>query len=324
MDEDKDFFSIEINDSRRRAELTIPFMITYHHLDTWLPALGRDVFTFWLQLFTFANRKDYQPRSNIVEYSYNTMAEKVGVSKGKLTNMLKTLYEYGLLEITEVKNRFGGIKQVYKVCIVPEYSDTAFCELKKYRKWEDRQSAGQKLNATLSLKRHHLSQFKNRTGLDKPSQSKNRTGASSKIEPEPVQNLNYINNNNINNYNLKQQQQQNDTASDRKENEDEKEVVVAETHNANKQAKIESLAAEILKVTLMDSTIDNLLEYEIPYIREKMLIAANRNIENVDGWLITACRKDYRLNPRKVPEREQRENLEAIELDKKYQDVYLS
>lgn len=318
MNKDKDFFSIEINDSRRRAELTIPFMITYHHLDTWLPALGRDVFTFWLQLFTFANRKDYQPRSNIVEYSYNTMAEKVGVSKGKLTNMLKTLYEYGLLEITEVKNKFGGIKQVYKVCIVPKYSDTAFCELKKYRKWEDRQSSGQKLNNTLSLKRNHKSQFKNRTGSYDESQSKNRTGASLNFEPEPVQNLNCINNNNINNYNLKQQQQE-DTSFDKKENEDEKEVVVAETNNGNKQAEIESLAAEILKVTLMDSTIENLLEYEIPYIREKMLIAANRNIENVDGWLITACRKDYRLNPRKVPEREHPQDME---LDEKYRAIY--
>ncbi len=145
--ENRNPFTIETEDRRKREELTIPFDLTYHHFDSWLPVLGHDIFSFWLQLFTFANRRDYKPEANVVEYSYNVMAKKVGVSKGKLTNMLKVLYEYGLLEIAEVQNKYGSVRQVYRVCTVPVYSDTVFCELQKCRLWEDRKSAGQERNA---------------------------------------------------------------------------------------------------------------------------------------------------------------------------------
>lgn len=202
-------FNITVEDRRKRPELTLPFSITYQHLDSWMPVLGRDTFVFWLQLFTFANRKDYEPDANIIDYSYKTLADKAGVSKYKITVMLRKLYEYGLLEIVEVDNRFGSKKQLYKVLTVPVYADTVYCQLKKCRSWEDRESFGQKQNECIKERKGAKSQSENQTGLNSGSQFNFQTGSQFKNQTgSQSENQSIYNNNNIINKNIIIQQQQ--------------------------------------------------------------------------------------------------------------------
>ncbi len=210
---EKGFFNITVEDRRKRPELTLPFSITYHHLDRWMPNLGRDAFLFWLQMFTFANRRDFDPKANIIDYSYKFLAKKAEVSKYKLTVMLKNLYEYGLLEIVEVDSQYKTKKQLYKVLTVPIYADTVFCELRKCRSWEERNSFGQKQNKIIIAKRSEesaSSQSEIQTSSNKDSQSENRTGSqfnnqtSSQSENQTAYNSNNI----INKNTIKQQHKQ--------------------------------------------------------------------------------------------------------------------
>lgn len=284
MSADK-LFNFLVEDRRKRPELTLPFAITYHHLDSWVPVLGRDTFVFWLQLFTFANRKDYEPEANIIDYSYKMLTDKTGVSKYKITVMLRKLYEYGLLEIVEVDNRFGSKKQLYKVLTVPVYADTVYCQLKKCRSWEDRESFGQKRNETLKEKKGK-SRSENQTGSIFRSQSENQTGCQFKNQTgSQSENQTIYNNNNLINKNIIQQQQHsnlNDISNYNKGKDYEKvkkDDVVVEPRS-NLKCQNEEQEADTNRIELKMFIIKEGQKMGIPiddYVADQIIEAGNAN-----------------------------------------------
>lgn len=206
---------------RQRSELTLP-PITFHHIDSWRKTLGKSVFDAWMVLYTLADRHTYPDNHVIHNYNYEKIAERFQCKRDKAVELIKTLYEYGLLEICENKNKFGGVKNVYVWCDVPFYSKTQFCQLEKKRRWEDRNSEGQEIALKQVLaKKRRLEESLSEKSIDEASLSIISTGSLSekptglidqpigktdrepidKIDRQPVGKTDYINNTNNNNTN---------------------------------------------------------------------------------------------------------------------------
>lgn len=206
---------------RQRSELTLP-PITFHHIDSWRKTLGKGAFDAWLVLYTLADRHTYPDNHVIHNYNYEKIAEHFQCKRDKAVELIKTLYEYGLLEICETKNKFGGVKNVYVWCDVPFYSKTQFCQLEKRRRWEDRNSEGQEIALKQVLARKkRLEESLSEKSIDEESLSNMSTGSLSekptglrdqpvgkidrepigKIDKQPVGKTDYINNTNNNNSN---------------------------------------------------------------------------------------------------------------------------
>ncbi|AEG58971.1 hypothetical protein [Desulforamulus ruminis] len=192
-------FKVGVKERRKRAELTLP-PLTFHHLDSWRKTLGNDAFLAWQVLYTLADRQAYPETHVIHHFDYTRLAERFGCKKDKALQLIKTLFEYGLIEICEEKNKFGGTTNLYVWCDVPFYSETIYCDLEKRRHWKDRNSEGQKLAAM-----RKINQKESRS--EKPNGSepfgKIERQPFGKIVREPFGNSECINNtnNNISNYN---------------------------------------------------------------------------------------------------------------------------
>lgn len=129
---------------RPRRELDMP-QLRFHHMDTWVPVLGLEVFAAWLKLYTLCDRKTY-PKDNIVQHkALPKIAVEFGCGKDKALAILKKLYEYGLIDIIQTRNSKGGVKNHYYWYDIPIYANTTYCELKKCRSWDDTAWEGKQL-----------------------------------------------------------------------------------------------------------------------------------------------------------------------------------
>lgn len=142
MNEDEMIFKARCNKPRR--ELSMP-ALTFHHSDNWMKTLGLEVFSAWLMVYTWCDRKQY-PEDHISHHKdIKEVAEALGCGVNKAQEIIKTLYEYGLIDIVQVKNKYGGYKNIYYWHEIPIYADSMYSELKEARSWEDRNWHGQEL-----------------------------------------------------------------------------------------------------------------------------------------------------------------------------------
>jgi len=140
---DREFF--HKRERRPRRELDMP-QLKFHHFDTWVPVLGFEGFGAWMKLYTLCDRKTY-PKDNIVQHRpYPKLAKEFGCGKDKALSLIKLLYEYGLIDIVQVPNKYGTVNNHYYWYDIPIYADTTFCELKKCRSWDDTKWKGKQLS----------------------------------------------------------------------------------------------------------------------------------------------------------------------------------
>lgn len=143
----------EISRGRKPQRKELSFSVRWHQLDEWQPVLGLDTFTYYWKLKTWANRKDYTDEGiSVLDGSfkqpctYNEQCQALGIGRTRLTRMIKTLYETGLLDIVEDERDDGNTYNVYIVHDVPEYApdNTIYCDLDpNFRDWDDRDSQAQ-------------------------------------------------------------------------------------------------------------------------------------------------------------------------------------
>lgn len=104
-----------------------------------------------------------------------------------------------------------------------------------------------------------------------------------------------------------------------------------------KMAQIAALAKKHLGTDLTRSCLVALSKWPLEYIEEKMELASRTYtpIQNIDGWLIAACKRDFRPNPVcNSPKKRQytsRKNKayekmlkEIAELNEKYKEIYMA
>ncbi|ABO49508.1 hypothetical protein Dred_0973 [Desulforamulus reducens MI-1] len=207
---------------RPRRELDMP-QLRFHHMDTWVPVLGLEVFAAWLKMYTLCDRKTY-PKDNVVQHKpLLKMAVEFGCGKDKALAILKKLFEYGLIDIIQARNSKGGVKNHYYWYDIPIYANTTYCELKKCRSWDETAWEGKQLieirlakqeqqkklaeeqTEEIPLTLEEKNQSKNQIGYqsEKPigNQSKNQIGSEEypigKSDWEPIGKSAYSNNINI-------------------------------------------------------------------------------------------------------------------------------
>ncbi len=172
------------------------------------------------------------------------------------------------------------------------------------------------------------SQSKNRTGCQSKkrtgSQFKNRTGASSKNE--------LINNNNIF---IKSNIQQQHTLKQHRSTKlqageenvvvaDEKKEKIPDEHK-EKVNKIRQLSLAIFGIKLNYKAAKVLAEYDISYVEEKMRMAKGRKLENISGFLIEACREDWKQKALEGSNGGNRAVVQGQKAKKgKYKDIYIN
>lgn len=134
-----------------RHELAMP-QLTFHHADSWMKTIGLEAFSAWLKMYTFCDRKEY-PEDNVVQHKdVKNLAEEFGCGKDKAQKIIRTLYEHGLIDIVQEKNKYGSFKNIYYWLDIPIYADTMYCELQKCRSWDDKKWEGQKLQDIRKIK----------------------------------------------------------------------------------------------------------------------------------------------------------------------------
>jgi len=142
----------KIKPNKPRRELSLP-ALTFHHADHWMKVLGFEVFSAWLMIYTWCDRQQY-PEDNVSHHKdIKEVAAAFKCSVNTAQKIIKTLYEYGLLDIIQVKNNYGGLKNIYYWYEIPVYADSMYSELKKTRSWEDRNWHGQKLAELKKVKK---------------------------------------------------------------------------------------------------------------------------------------------------------------------------
>lgn len=209
---------------RPRRELDMP-QLRFHHMDTWVPVLGLEVFAAWLKMYTLCDRKTY-PKDNIIQHkALPKMAIEFGCGKDKALAILKKLYEYGLIDIIQARNSKGGVKNHYYWYDIPIYANTTYCELVKCRSWDETVWEGKQLIEVRLAKQEQQKKLaeehaeKNQLPTEENNQSKNQIGYQSekpigfqsenqidseadpigKSDWEPIGKSAYINNTNISN-----------------------------------------------------------------------------------------------------------------------------
>lgn len=135
-----------------RHELSLPHL-TFHHADHWMKVLGMEVFSAWLMIYTWCDREKYPKDDFIHHKNMRNIAEAFGCKVDKAQKILKTLYEFGLIDIFQEKNKYGSMKNVYYWYDIPIYADSMFCKLRRCRSWEDRNSHGQELAKLRKIKK---------------------------------------------------------------------------------------------------------------------------------------------------------------------------
>ena len=163
---------------RKRAELNLP-NITFHQWENWRITLGKDVYDAWLTLYTLADRKTYPNQHVIQHWDYDSLAKKFCCGRTKAVEYIRTMYEYGLVEISETKNEKGGPKNIFIWCDIPFYSDTQYCDIYKARDWKDRKTEGQR-RALAMLEAREISSSENE--LDDMKQKSSTSSTNSELE----------------------------------------------------------------------------------------------------------------------------------------------
>lgn len=114
--------------NKPRHELSMP-ALTFHHADHWMKVLGLEVFSAWLMIYTWCDRQQY-PEDHVSHHKdIKEVAEAFGCGVNKAQKIIQTLYEYGLLDIVQVKNKYGGYKNIYYWYEIPVYADSMYSEL---------------------------------------------------------------------------------------------------------------------------------------------------------------------------------------------------
>ncbi|TEB10632.1 hypothetical protein [Pelotomaculum propionicicum] len=88
----------KIKPNKPRRELSLPALV-FHHADHWMKVLGLEVFSAWLMIYTWCDRQKY-PEDNMSHHKdikEVATAFKCGVNKAQ--EIIKKLYEYGLVDI---------------------------------------------------------------------------------------------------------------------------------------------------------------------------------------------------------------------------------
>lgn len=292
---------VKANERRKRAELNLPQM-TFHHYDSWRKTIGNDAFMGWQVLYTLADRKKYPGDHIIHGYDYDRLADHFQCGREKAVKIIKILYEYGLVEIQETKNKFGGYINIFIWCDVPFYSETIYCQLDKRRDWKDRQTEGQKVANRLTVAR-----MKIRRALNN-SQYENHTGSSyEKQTDSPYGNRTVVinTNNNISNKTTTDPEELTKGAKKRS-------VVVDRASPARSknlppplvnegaieicwQAVVEAAGVDLPRKFIAGKLIQYADRGGVNYFLKKVELLTNqrKTVENVEGWLKDALANDW-------------------------------
>lgn len=282
-----------------RRELSLP-PLTFHHADHWMKVLGMEVFSAWLMIYTWCDREQY-PQDDISHHkNIRNIADAFGCkSVDKAQKIIKKLYEFGLIDIVQEKNKFGSMKNIYYWYDIPIYADSMFCELRKCRNWEDRNSHGQELVKLRKIKEKN-SKLKSRT---KKSYGFNNTQENSGFQDEPYEKIerqpyeksvqyNYINNNVV------------DVVVEPPGEKNQKDLIRIALTEFQQQAE------KVCGVRIPLELLTNLVtEYGIGKVKEKINMLGSVRTRNAPGFLIAALRDDFRLMPGRPPQQQQKKGL---------------
>lgn len=303
-----------------RHELSLP-QLTFHHADHWMKVLGLEVFSAWLMIYTWCDRKNY-PKDDVCHHkNMKNIAEAFGCKVDKAQKILKMLYEFGLIDIIQEKNKYGSMKNVYYWYDIPIYADTTFCELKKCRNWEDRNAHGQelvKLRKIREEKKAIMSRTEKSYGSDNSQEN-------SDFQDEPYEKTvrqpygkivhsNVLNNNVVVDVVVDDQQHQNliqekavsstvqndGAAFDLSSEENLKDPVdeKAAPNDTTTVTELQQQAEKMCSVQISVELLNNLAtEYGVEKVKEKIKMLGSVQTRNAPGFLVTALRDDYVFMP---------------------------
>lgn len=90
-----------ISGNKKREELQLPILY-YVAADNWIDTLGEKTFSYWLKFVTFCNRQNLQPgEAAAVPQGMKSLAKRLGISYPTLQKVIKTLWNYGFIDLKE-------------------------------------------------------------------------------------------------------------------------------------------------------------------------------------------------------------------------------
>lgn len=286
--------------NKPRRELSLP-QLTFHHADHWMKVLGMEVFSAWLMIYTWCDRAQY-PQDDVSHHKdIREVAQAFGCGINKAQKIIQTLYEFGLIDVIQKKNKYGGVKNVYYWYEIPVYADSMFCELKKFRTWSDRNWHGQELARLRKIKEEKnfiTSRIQNEYGSE---ESKENSGSqdepySKSIRQPYSKSIQYndLNNNNV--------------VVERPNVEKCREPSSLEKGCSGQNAKLQETAEKTSGAKIPLVLLDKLVsEYGKEKVEEKLKLLGCVVTKNAPGFLIASLRDDYVL----IPGRPQQKNARA-------------
>lgn|GEM_PF-5273617 len=293
-DRDTDKLIFKSKHNKPRQELSLP-QLAFHHADHWMRVLGMEVFSAWLMIYTWCDRAMY-PQDDISHHKdIREVAQAFGCGVNKAQKIIQTLYEFGLIEIIQEKNKFGSLKNVYYWYEIPVYADSMYCELKRFRSWSDRNWHGQELARLSKIKEEKkaiTSRIQNEYGSDNPQENSGlpeRPYSKSIRQPYSKQiQYNDLNNNNI------------VVVEDKQPDKEVGMEVAAGMETIPQQEctirEIQEVARSNCNADLPDRYVAELLKkYSAQYIKRKIefIGTCTGRIKNLPGFLFSALRDDY-------------------------------
>jgi hypothetical protein len=299
----------------------------FHHADHWMKVLGMEVFSAWLMIYTWCDRQQY-PQDDVSHHKdIREVAQAFSCGVNKAQKIIQTLYEFGLIEIVQKKNKYGGVKNVYYWYEIPVYADSTFCELKKFRNWSDRNWHGQELAKLRKIKEEKeviTSRIENEYG------SKNLKNANFEDEPYPKSirqpYSKQIHNNVLNNNYVvavrhvekcREDIQPEIDATKENKNSGETSIPMVEYSRNNKVHEIQTEVEKTCGVQISVDLLDNLAnKYGVEKIKEKISLLGRVKTKNAPGFLISALKDDYQLLPGR-PQQQETRKKPALQRHKK-------
>ena len=97
---------------KKREELSLPHMY-YVVADNWIDTLSEKTFCLWLKFITICDRSDSDRENDKIPDSIAGVAERFGMSKNTFMKHIKTLWNYGLIDLEEyAKSKNEGQKPI--------------------------------------------------------------------------------------------------------------------------------------------------------------------------------------------------------------------
>ncbi|MCG8401627.1 MAG: hypothetical protein MJA84_08510 [Firmicutes bacterium] len=278
--------------NKPRRELSLP-QLAFHHADHWMEVLGLEVFAAWQMIYTWCDR-DRFPYDDVSHHkNIKGIAKAFGCKSDKAQNIIKKLYEYGLVDIIQKKNKFGSMKNIYYWYEIPIYADSTFCELRKCRNWEDRNSHGQELAKSRNIKKKNSS-LKSRT---EKSYGSDNNQENSGFQDEPYEKTVHSNDLKYINAVVDHQEDKNSKQEKKAVASSGPELVMEpKTNDIGTVQKIQEVAKSKCNTSLPDGFATRLLkEYPPERIVEKieMIGTITGQIRNLPGFLLSALRDNY-------------------------------